>query len=111
MSEEKIRITEKPRGNRKDNLIILSKKCAKLLVSKYKVKKVLLIGSLVKGYFHDRSDIDMVVEGLAPEYYIKALTELYDFLPHGVELNLIPFEDAFDSLKKKSLKEGTDIYA
>jgi hypothetical protein len=40
---------------------------------------------------HDRSDIDIVLEELAPELYIKAPTEAFDFLPPGVKLNLIPF--------------------
>jgi predicted nucleotidyltransferase len=74
------------------------------------VKRVYLIGSLAKGMFHDRSDIDLVVEGLPAELYIKALTELYDLLLPGMELNLIPFEDAFDSLKEKAVKEGQLVY-
>jgi predicted nucleotidyltransferase len=65
---------------------------------------------LVKGIFHDRSDIDLVVEGLPAEQYIKALTELYEILPPGVELNLIPFEDAFDSMKRKAVVEGQLLY-
>ncbi len=28
----------------------------------------------------------------------------------GVELNLIPYEDAFESLKEKTIKEGELIY-
>lgn len=95
---------------RKKHLISLAKKCAKFLKEKYKVKRVFLIGSLAKGYIHDRSDIDLVVEGLSPELYIKALTEIYDILSFGVELNLIPFEDAFPSLKEKTLKKGKLIY-
>jgi len=91
---------------KKEKLILLAKKCARLLKSRYKVKKVFLIGSLVKGPFHKKSDIDLVVEGLVPELYIKALTELYDLLPAGIELNLIPFEDAFKHLKENTLKEG-----
>lgn len=97
-------------ASKKEKLIFLAKKCASLLKNKYRVKKVFLIGSLVKGFFHTRSDIDLVVEGLAPELYIKVLTELYDLLPAGVELNLIPFEDAFDSLREKTIKEGRLIY-
>ena len=41
---------------------------------------------------------------------MKALTELWDILPAGVELNLIPFEDAFESLKEKALKKGEIMY-
>ena len=96
--------------DKKEKLVLLAKDCGKLLKSKYKVRKVFLIGSLAGGFFHERSDIDLVVEGLRSELYIKALTELYDLLPEGVELNLIPYEDAFDSLKEKTVKEGELIY-
>ena len=60
--------------------------------------------------YSTRSDIDLVVEGLSPDLYMKALTESWDFLPAGIELNLVPFEGAFESLKKKTLKEGDLIY-
>jgi len=41
--------------------------CAQVLVKKYKVQKVYLIGSLTKGgTFHQGSDIDLVVKGLRP---------------------------------------------
>ena len=91
--------------DRRDELRLLAQKIVQLLKEKYKIKRVSLIGSLVKGYVHSKSDIDLVVEDLTPELYIKALTEAYDLLPPGVELNLIPFEDAFESLKEKLLKK------
>ena len=94
----------------KQELITLARECAQVLKEKYQAKRVFLIGSLVKGHFHDRSDIDLVVEGLRPEVYIKALTDLYDHLPAGVELNLIPFEDAFESLKERTVMEGELLY-
>lgn len=96
--------------DRREELKKIALEVANLLKDKYKVKRVFLIGSLVKGYVHDRSDIDIVVEDLPPELYIKALTEVYDILPLGVELNLIPFEDAFESLREKTLREGMMIY-
>lgn len=98
------------RTDRKSELTKYAEKIVQLLKRKYKVKRVFLIGSLVSGVLHDRSDIDLVVEGLAPELYIKALTEAYDILPPGVELNLIPFEDAFPSIKAKTLKKGKLVY-
>ena len=96
--------------DRIEELREIAEKCVWILKNKYKVKKVFLIGSLVEGYVHERSDIDLVVEGLSPDLYIKSLTELWDVLPSGLELNLIPFEDAFESLKEKTLKEGELIY-
>lgn len=96
--------------DRRDELRKIAERCAWVLKDKYKVKTVFLIGSLVKGFIHERSDIDLVVEGLSSDLYIKALTELWDLLPTGVELNLIPFEDAFRSLREKTLKEGELIH-
>jgi len=83
---------------------------AKLLKEKYNVKRIFLIGSVAKGYVHDRSDIDIVIEGLPPELYMDALVDANDILQRRVELNLIPFEDAFESLRRKTLKEGELIY-
>jgi predicted nucleotidyltransferase len=80
MREEEYNPAEKLDAKERETLILLAEECAKLLKEKYKVKKVFLIGSLVKGYFHERSDIDLVVEGLVPELYIKALTEFYDII-------------------------------
>ncbi len=92
--------------SKKEKFLALARKCSKILKKKYNVNKIFLIGSLVVEHFHDESDIDLVVEGLKPELYIKVLAELYDLLPAGVELNLIPFEDAYNGLKEKTIKEG-----
>ncbi|MFQ5824583.1 MAG: nucleotidyltransferase family protein [bacterium] len=55
----------------------LVKKCAKILVEKYGAKKVYLIGSVAREMgVHEDSDIDLVVEGLANEHYLKAFGEL-----------------------------------
>ena len=95
----------------KERLVLLANECARILKDEFLVKKVTLIGSLAKNSFHHQSDIDLMVEGLSPGLYIKALTELYDLLPPTVELDLIPYEDAFNSLKEKMIKEGKIIYA
>jgi uncharacterized protein len=97
-------------AHKREALRLLTDKCSKLLKEKYHVKKIFLIGSVAKGTIHKKSDIDLVVGGLPPELYIKALTELWDLMPAGVEINLIPFEDAFESLKEKTLKEGELVY-
>ena len=96
--------------NRREELRKTTERCVWVLKDKYKVRRVFLIGSLVKGFIHERSDIDLVVEGLSPDLYMKALTEVWDLLPAGVELNLIPYEDAFESLKEKAINEGELIY-
>ena len=110
MSEKTDELIKKPDADRKELYTRIAEKCSSLLKKKYHVKRVYIIGSLATGILHDRSDIDLVVEGLPAELYIKALTELYDILLPGIELNLIPLEDAFDSLKEKTLKEGQLVY-
>lgn len=95
---------------RKKLLHKLAKQCADLLRKKHTVNRVILIGSLVNGPVHENSDIDIVVEGLPSKDYINTLTELWDMLPAGVPLNLIPFEDAFSTMKEKALNEGEVLY-
>ena len=86
-------------------------KCAHLLYEKYGVRRVYLIGSLTDPeVFHDKSDIDLVVEGLPAHLYFKALAELWRELPAGLELDLIPFEDADSELRKRVLEEGVELY-
>jgi predicted nucleotidyltransferase len=101
---------ESVKMDRSEELREMSKKIAQMLKEKYKVKRIFLIGSLVKGYVHERSDIDLVVEGLSPKAYIKALVDASDIVQWKVEVNLIPFEDAFETLKEKTLREGELIY-
>jgi predicted nucleotidyltransferase len=109
MPEKEYKPTEEVEA-KKQHLISLAKKCAKLLKEKYKVKRVFLIGSLTYGIVHNKSDIDLVVEGLPSERYIDALVDLNDILERKIELNLIPFEDAFETLREKTLREGMLIY-
>lgn len=80
------------------------------LGGKYHTGRIYLIGSASTGNVHPHSDIDLVVENLRPELYIKALSEAQDNLPDDMELNLIPLEDAFESLKQKTMEKGLLIY-
>ena len=65
---------------------------------------------MVKGNIHEQFDIDLVGKGLPPELYIKALVNANNMVNWTVEVNLIPFEDAFESLKEKTLREGELTY-
>jgi len=84
--------------------------CARLLYKRYAVRKVYLFGSLKDpDGFHEWSDIDLAVEGLPSHLYIKALAELWRQLPPGMDLDLIPIEDAYPGLKKRLLEEGVPL--
>ncbi len=110
MSEQNVEWMDLPIEKRKEIYLEKARECTSFLEKKYNVKRVYVIGSLVKGKFHNRSDIDLVVEGLPSALYIDALTDLYDLLLPGMELNLIPFENAFDSLKRRTIREGKVLY-
>lgn len=77
----------------------LAEKCVQILKSKYGVRNAFIFGSLRgSSTFDERSDIDIAVEGLPPDRYFDALTELYSLLPEGVEVDLVPLERACPSL-------------
>jgi predicted nucleotidyltransferase len=51
--------------------------CARMLKERFGVKKVYLFGSVTgSSPWHERSDLDIAVEGLAPEDYFRALSAL-----------------------------------
>jgi len=82
--------------------------CAELLKSRFGATRVILFGSLVgQGPWHDRSDIDLAVEGLVPADYFRALSTCWELLPQGINLDLVPLEDARPELRARILGEVT----
>jgi predicted nucleotidyltransferase len=76
-------------------------------VQEFGASKVYLFGSLVdESLVHDRSDIDLAVEGLDVKLYWEALSVLWALLPEGVELDLVPLESAWPSLAERVRAEG-----
>ncbi len=105
------RSADKARRNmRVQEALSAAQKCAQVLYGNYGVRKVYLFGSLNEPErFHDRSDIDLVVDGLPPNLYFKAVAELWRLLPPGMELDLIPFEDADSELRERVVEEGVTL--
>lgn len=83
---------------------------SRVLVEKFGAKRVWLFGSLIEGFFWKGSDIDLAVEGLSSEVYFAALSEIWGLLPSAMELDLIPLEDAYESLRERILKKGELLY-
>jgi len=99
---ERLKKEEKRRLEQIKKARVVALKCSKLLAEKYKVKRVYLFGSLAEGYFRLSSDIDLAVEGLPPDLYFRALSELWDE-SKGYKIDLIPLEEADypDDIKQK----------
>lgn len=89
----------------------LADDCVGVLVRRYPIRRVWLIGSLLTpDYFHAASDIDLVVEGLPSKHYFAALSCLYDLLPPDLELDLIIIETVRPGLRERIMKEGKLLY-
>jgi uncharacterized protein len=92
------------REARRASLTFAAERVAALLKSEFGAKRVLMFGSLVKPWFHEESDIDMAVEGVAPsrqgEAWDRALEEA------GVPLDLVFLEEAPTSLRERISSDG-----
>jgi len=65
---------------------------------------VIIFGSLAgQGPWHERSDIDLAVEGLPPGQFFKAYSACWDLLPRGMTLDLVPLEDAYPEMRARIL--------
>ena len=74
---------------------ILAEECARVLKERFGARKVYVFGSVTgRAPWHERSDVDIAVEGLPPQEYMHALSALYELFPLGLELDLIPLEEA-----------------
>jgi uncharacterized protein len=85
------------------------KKAVNVLVNKYNVRKIMLIGSLLdKERFGFHSDIDLCVEGLPDKLYFKAVGELL-LTADEFEIDIIPFE-TLPPDTRELMKRGEVIY-
>jgi predicted nucleotidyltransferase len=86
-------------------------RCAEFLARRYNVRRVYLFGSMLGNTLvHQRSDIDLAVVGLPPEQYLRALADIWDLLPPGFEVDLVPLEDAFSEMIERIRTEGEVLY-
>lgn len=93
MSHEPIR--RKQDDARRQQALEAAALCAGVLKEQFGARQVYLFGSLAgQSPWHSRSDIDLAVEGLDPQKYFPALSALLQLLPEGLELDLVPLEEA-----------------
>lgn len=85
------------------------KRLKAILVEKYGVNRIILIGSFAEpDRFGVHSDIDLCVDGLSDSQYFKALGEIL-VAADDFDVDIIPFEDATAAMKEKILR-GKIIY-
>lgn len=80
----------------------LAQECARLLGERFGATKVYLFGSLAEGLFWEDSDIDLAVEGMSLEQYLKALAELR--VTDDIHLDLVHLDYCRPVLRERILK-------
>ena len=104
---ERLARQERARQMRAQDLREIAYTCARRLIQDFGASKVYLFGSLLEeDLVHDRSDVDLAVEGLEGKLYFKALREVWALLPAGVELDLVLLERAWPGLAERVRREG-----
>ena len=98
---------EKEEERRRNLAIKKAKSVAKTLKGKYQAEEIILFGSLIwrPDFLWRGTDIDLMVKGLRAERYFEALADISG-ISYPFHVDLIPFEIARPTIKKRALKEG-----
>jgi predicted nucleotidyltransferase len=90
----------------KTEVLALIERCTELLKTRFGAQRVIPFGSLVsRGVQHPGSDLDLAVEGLAPERFFRAWSSLREVLPYGFTVDLVPLEDVYPEMRARILEE------
>ncbi len=107
-------IAERILSNRTKNIKLRKKdlqndlnKAVNILTHHYRVKRIILFGSMVNGKINYRSDVDLVVEGLGDQYF-KAIGHCWGECKTVIDIK--PFEDINADFRKLVLEKGRVIY-
>jgi predicted nucleotidyltransferase len=91
---------------RRQEALALVAKCTRLLKSRYGAKQVIPFGSaLGEGVWHQRSDLDLAVEGVSPEALWQAAKEIEAIVPAWLEVDLVPLERVYPEVRSRILGE------
>ncbi len=87
---------------------IVAKKITEILVNRFSAKKVVLFGSLARGDFGSRSDIDLAVWGIPPTDFYRAVASASGF-SKSWKVDVVDAEDCSKTLRDVIQKEGIPL--
>lgn len=91
---------------RRQEALALVAKCTKLLQSRYGAKRVIPFGSaLGEGIWHERSDLDLAVEGVSAEALWQAEKELEAIIPSWLKVDLVSLDQVYPEVRDRILGE------
>ncbi|WP_124977414.1 nucleotidyltransferase family protein [Aphanothece sacrum] len=79
------------------------------LIQNFKIKRIILFGSLVKGNFCESSDIDLAVEGIPSAQYFQVLAKVNFMSDRAIDLK--PLESLDTHFLNRVLQTGECLYA
>jgi predicted nucleotidyltransferase len=91
-------------GERAADLVARLPEARRILMERYGARTVVLFGSLAAGEPRAHSDVDLAIEGVAPELYFAALADVTTAL--GCAVDLVRTETAPASLLARIADEG-----
>jgi predicted nucleotidyltransferase len=82
-----------------------AERAAQVLVRQFQANRVYLFGSLAQdGRFQERSDVDLAVEGIAPERFFKAWAAASGH--SSVPIELVDLDEVGEPMRKMILEHG-----
>jgi len=81
---------------------------AQELRNRFKAKKVVLFGSLARGEFSNRSDIDLAVWGISPGDFYRAVA-LASGYSRTCAVDLVDAEDCSETLRQNIERERVEL--
>lgn len=101
---------EARRAQRRERAWAVAREAAALLKSRFGARRVRVFGSLPTPWFHERSDIDLAVEGIPPDRLSEAEATLADLAPE-FHVDLVSLEEIGDAprLLHRIEEEGMDL--
>ena len=85
----------------------IAHKVAEELIKRFGAKRVVIFGSLARGDFGKRSDIDLAAWGIPPADYFRAVAFVTGFASPW-KIDLIDADDCSTSLGEVILREGVE---
>jgi predicted nucleotidyltransferase len=89
----------------RERALRIAHELADLLVTRYGARRVVLVGSLARGDFGLRSDIDLAAEGVPDDRFFAAGADL-EARAGGFRVDLVPLESATPAFRARAAEEG-----
>jgi predicted nucleotidyltransferase len=108
-AREREELTRQEQEQRARRAWASARRAAAFLRDEFGARRVVLFGSLARGdRFHQRSDIDVAVEGIEPRAFWRAWSAV-DSLDTEFEINLVDMQMASSALHCEIEKRGVEL--